>query len=156
MFNTFWTDLHNILGMIKCWITDLHVCLVDCRCICKFYMLQCLYMLNNVHAYMQISFVNAIVKMEVKQRILLISFGYFMCIFIISNAFWILYLSEYFIYLYSGYSIYVFFHVISNLCISTSLSFCINAQTCLVYLLHNIIHVIQESREGIKVQVADD
>lgn len=50
-------------------------------------MLQCLYMLNNVHAYMQISFVNAIVKMEVKQRILLISFGYFMCIFIISNAF---------------------------------------------------------------------
>lgn len=67
-----------------------------------------------------------------------------------------LYLSEYFIYSYSGYSIYVFLHVISNLCISTSVNFPINAQTCSVYILRNIIHVIQESREGIKVQVADD
>lgn len=55
-----------------------------------------------------------------------------------------------------GYSIYVFLRVISNLRISTSLNFSINAQTRSVYILHNIIHVIQESREGIKVQVADD
>lgn len=48
--------------------------------------MQIVYASMFVHAYMQISFVNAIIKMEVKQRILFISFGHFMRIFMISNA----------------------------------------------------------------------